>query len=924
MCSALRLDKYHNMLKNRKIFIPAVVITLLIVLPLTIFALQYRNEIRSRANEEKKVITILSPNEQSTISGTNVSVTANANFEVGHHGLTLYVDGIAIAEDESAPYIFTLDSTTLKNTAHTIQVKEIYEINPNEVVASLPRTITVQNGENDKVASAISAVEIDTVQDTYASISWETDDNTTSQILYKKVNEPTQTASTNSILTDEHSVSLTNLEPNTQYTYQIKSTDASGNTTLSDPESFTTAGESSSTVGEWQTIPNWSYPTVHVSLLYTGDLLLWSWNPAADKTKLWDPSTQTFSDVPISNNIFCAGHATLSDGRIVTAGGHISNNVGTKNINIFDPATKKWTAGPMMRDGRWYPNVSVLPNDKVVITTGDITTSAMANIPEVYDPRANSLTALTNISTKEIVGYSAQFPTIDEKVAIISNSTRNLQILDIAAKSWAYKNQSPINGGSSVQYRPGKILSTGGRASDGKSDYKAALVDLSQANPVWRTIAPMKFPRKYHNLVNLPDGKVLAVGGADTPSTNAALGALATELWDPETEAWTTTAPMSVRRLYHSTAVLLPDGRILASGGRNGNGENYTAEMYSPPYLFKGARPSISSMPSTLSMGSTISINTSDAANIQKVSILTLASQTHTHDMNQRFVPLEFGIRSNSLQVQIPNDPNVLPKGYYMVFIVNAQGVPSVAKIVKVTDEPAPTAVPTATKTPTPTPTIEPTRKPTTTPMPSANPTQSIPTPIVTSAPSSMPTATKSPLQTSLEIKVFLHGIGKSGDNSNQLSTGNLNPQRKNRTVEVTMYNLERKVEATVSANVIYNASSGNFQGSVIIPNVDTELYQFAIKSEGYLRESLQGAQIITRLGQNMLPNVTLVTGDSNNDNRLSVLDYNRLLDCFSDLNAAKNCTTDKKRTTDLNDDSYVNQIDYNVFLRELAVQAGD
>lgn len=906
--------------KHRKKLILAVAFTVLLALPLTIFALQYRNDVRNRANENNKTITIISPGDQTVISGATVSVAASANFAVGHHGLTLYVDGIAIAEDETAPYIFQLDSTTLSNANHTIQVKEVYEINPNEVVSSAPLTVKVQNGVNDKEASAISAVELETVQDTYASISWETNENTTTQVLYKKANETFKLASTNTILTDEHSVSLTNLEPNTQYTYQVKSTDAAGNTVLSDPESFTTAVESSSTVGEWQTIPNWSYPTVHVTLLYTGDLLLWSWNPAVDKTKIWNPSTQTFSDVPISNNIFCAGHATLSDGRVVAAGGHINNNVGTKNINIYDPATKKWTAGPMMRDGRWYPNVSVLPNDKVVITTGDITTSAMANIPEVYDPKSNSITALTNISTKEIVGYSAQFPTADEKVAIISNSTRNLQLLDIAAKTWTYKNQSPINGGSSVQYRPGKILSTGGRASDGKSDYKAAIVDVSQSNPAWRTIAPMKFPRKYHNLVNLPDGKVIAVGGAETPSTNASLGALATEIWDPETEQWTTTAPMSVRRLYHSTAVLLPDGRIIASGGRSGSGENYSAEMYSPPYLFKGARPSISSIPSTISMGSTISINTPNSLTIDKVSIITLASQTHTHDMNQRFVPLEFGVRSNNLQVQIPNDPNVLPKGYYMVFIVNNQGVPSVGKIIKVTDDPVPTAIPTATNTPTPTPTVVPTMKPTTTP----TPTRPVPTATLTQIPSVIPTATKSPLQTSLDLKVFLHAIGKSGDNSNQLSFGNLNPQRRNRTVEVTMYNLDRKVEATVSANLTYNASAGNFQGSVVIPNVNTELYQFAIKSDGYLRESLQGAQSITRLGQNTLPNVTLVTGDSNNDNRLSVLDYNRLLDCFSDLNTARNCTAEKKSTTDLNDDSYVNQIDYNVFLRELAVQAGD
>jgi hypothetical protein len=224
------------------------------------------------------------------------------------------------------------------------------------------------------------------------------------------------------------------------------------------------------------------------------------------------------------------------------------------------------------------------------------------------------------------------------------------------------------------------------------------------------------------------------------------------------------------------------------------------------------------------------------------------------------------------------------------------------------------------TKTPSPTVTKTPTKAPTATVSPS--PTQKpLPTAIPTFVP---PTATKAPFQTSVEFSLFLHGIGKGGDNTNRNALGNMTPVRTWRQVEITMYNLDRVAVSTVSANMVYNPAFGNYQGSVILPNVQTDLYQFAFRSDGFLRKFIPGAQNITRLGQNKLPELALVAGDTNRDNKVSVLDYNRILDCFSDLNAAKNCTTDKKLLTDLNDDNSVNQFDYNLFLRELAVQSGE
>ena len=223
-----------------------------------------------------------------------------------------------------------------------------------------------------------------------------------------------------------------------------------------------------------------------------------------------------------------------------------------------------------------------------------------------------------------------------------------------------------------------------------------SIADLTEANPHYLAATPMGLPRLHLNAVLLPDRTVFVSGGS-LKQEDQPLARLEGEIYDPATDDWTLTAAATVPRLYHSTAVLLPDGRVVAAGGNPEGGsqvawippddeEEMRLEVFSPPYLFKGPRPTITAAPTQATYGQTITIDTPQASTISSVSLVRNGVTTHSFDSEQRLVDLPItGETAAAIQVAVPANPNLAPPGWYMIFLVDTDGVPSVATWIQVT-----------------------------------------------------------------------------------------------------------------------------------------------------------------------------------------------------------------------------------------------
>ncbi|MGH8771005.1 MAG: galactose oxidase-like domain-containing protein, partial [Pyrinomonadaceae bacterium] len=409
----------------------------------------------------------------------------------------------------------------------------------------------------------------------------------------------------------------------------------------------------------------------------------------------WNPADQSVA--PLSKpgfDTFCTGHTFLADGRLFVAGGHMSNNEGLARALAYNPFNNTWSAFPDMNAGRWYPTTTVLGNGDVLVVSGSIDNSIGVNkLPQVFQIGSNTWRDLTSAQLGQAL-YPAMMLAPNGRVFNPGPDavTRYLDTSGTGAWSVVANRPDGYRGyGSAVMYAPGKIIAMGGGDPPKNS---AEVIDLNQANPSWRAVDSMTFARRQINALLLPDGKVLVTGGTSgTGFNNKDFPVFEAELWDPATETWSVMDSAAIPRLYHSATVLLPDGRVLSTGG---NGYPDT-EIYSPPYLFKGARPTITSAPQSVAYGQSFFVETPDAAAIAKVRMIRLSSTTHAFNMGQHPAEPSFAQASGGLNVTAPTNGNAAPPGHYLLFILNGSGLPSIGKVIQISGDAPPPPPPSGT-----------------------------------------------------------------------------------------------------------------------------------------------------------------------------------------------------------------------------------
>jgi hypothetical protein len=469
-------------------------------------------------------------------------------------------------------------------------------------------------------------------------------------------------------------------------------------------------------VGQWGPVVDWPVIAINAALLPNGKVLAYDsigdnateTYPVQDHTRatVWDPETGSQTDVQLNDgfNIFCSGLAHLFDGRLFIAGGNLNQALdGIKQTHLFDPATNLWSRAPDMSAGRWYPTVTPLRNGEMLITSGRISGNTNNSTPEVYAAGSASLRRLTGATLSLPL-----FPWMDvapDGRAFYSGPDQSLRALNPSGTgAWQtfVQQRDSINRdyGGHAMFDIGRMLVAGG----GPSTKSAVVINFNGATPTVSSTAPMAFGRRQNNLTVLADGTVLATGGnssgAGLVDLNA--GVYNAEQWNPATGQWRTLAAMQVTRQYHSTALLLPDGRVLSAGGGicgtcdDVGYDARNAEVFSPPYLFQAdgtpaPRPVIDSAPASTAYGASMQIATANPASISKVALVKLGAVTHSNNMEQRYVPLSFTAGATTLNATAPANANIAPPGYYMLFIVDSNGVPSVARMVSVQGSAAPT-----------------------------------------------------------------------------------------------------------------------------------------------------------------------------------------------------------------------------------------
>ena len=501
---------------------------------------------------------------------------------------------------------------------------------------------------------------------------------------------------------------LDDADPEAGETFTVALSTPTGGASLGSPQAATVTvvdDDTPAVSGQWGPVVDLPTVPIHMHLLANGKVMFWDRHDHVNgwdvDPRLWDPATQTVTTLALPvYDIFCSGHTLLDDGKLLVTGGHIDVGVGDDKASLYDPVTNTWSPLSAMNAGRWYPTNTTLANGDVLVLAGTSTGPDTVNpLPQVWQTAIGTWRDLSTALQGNYPNWADFYPFLyqapngkvfaagPQQMARYLDTSGTGAWTDVAGSSLTYRDY-----GSSVMYDDGKVLIVGGNPREPSTVLPSAtaeVIDLSALAPSWRSVASMSVGRRHLNTTLLPDGKVLVTGGSSFPGfDNPAGSVLYAEMWDPAAETWSIMAGYTRYRGYHSNALLLPDGRVLIGGGGHpdppGGSAQANLKIYSPPYLFKGARPTITSAPQQVRYGQTFFVGTPAPQSITGVTWIRLASTTHAFNQNQRINQLSFSQTSGGLSVTAPASGDLAPPGHYMLFILNASGVPSVARIIRV------------------------------------------------------------------------------------------------------------------------------------------------------------------------------------------------------------------------------------------------
>ena len=449
-----------------------------------------------------------------------------------------------------------------------------------------------------------------------------------------------------------------------------------------------------------------------MSLMPNGNIIAWGKRDVLPDTmgmpRLWNPAAgppTSAQMIRVDTMLFCAGFALMPDGRLLVSGGHLRDDRGIPTTRFFTQALPV-SDGPDMAHGRWYPTVTALPYGRALTMAGRDQANLVVTTPEIWE--GGHWVELPGAGNLEIPYYPRNF--VDPKNGLVFNASERIR------SRWFNVDGTGIGGGrgswtdgpvhrygfnrdygSAVMYETGRILVVGGGGNtswptpDPKANVPtetAEVIDLNSPSPTWQFTGSMENKRRHMNATILPDGQVLATGGTRGGTfvdINQADAVKAAELWNPKTGQWTTLASASKMRIYHSVSMLLPDGTVLhgssgdAMAGTQEVPPERNHEIFSPPYLFKGVRPTITSAPAAVSRGEAFEVATPNKAQITEVRWIRLGAVTHAFDGGQLAATLPFTPTANGVNVTAPANVNIAP-GYYLVFILNLTACPPPAR----------------------------------------------------------------------------------------------------------------------------------------------------------------------------------------------------------------------------------------------------